>query len=114
MGLYVEIIAIGPFSEALAPYFQGAPEQFAGIRPSAIVNLTLFGIAEGTSLGKEFASYFGVTDVYDLNQHRIVNEKTDVEAIKTFVSIYSDYDEEAEVLFALLKHGFEFHLSLNA
>ncbi len=95
------------------PYLEGPPDCLMATRPGAIVNRTLFGIVEGTGLGREFASYFGVADVHDPNQHKIVNENIDVEAIKTFVSVYREYEDEAEALFGLMKHGFEFHLSPN-
>lgn len=76
MGLYIEIIAIGPFSEVARKYLGYPDESYDGTEAGAIVNCTLFGIVEGTSLGKEFASCLGVTDVWDFNQHKIVNVKT--------------------------------------
>ena len=102
-----------PFSEAVVPFLEGSEDLYTGTRRGAIVNRTLSGIVEGSSLGREFASYFSVTDVWDFNQDKIVIEKIDVEAHRTFASIYSDYDEDAQSLIRLMKHGFEFHLVPN-
>ncbi len=113
MGLYVEVIAIGPFSEVASRYIGYSDECYDDSKTGAIVNDVLFGIVEGTSLGKEFASYLGVTDVWDVKQHKIVNDKINVEALNLFASIYTDYAEDVTALIALMKLDFEFHLAPN-
>ena len=65
MGMYAEVIAIGPFSWDLLDKLEYGKSHYEG----AIVNQTLFGIGEGTTTGHEFAACLGITNGWDFNQH---------------------------------------------
>lgn len=113
MGMYAEIIAIGPFSTDIIEHLRYTEIYFKDTKEGAIINLTLFGIVEGTSVGQEFASCLGISNGWDFNQHKICIEKINIEALREFVSRYTEYSEDAETLIVLMEKGFEFHFAPN-
>jgi len=72
MGMYAEIIAIGSYLPDLKKHLEYPDEFYEKTIQGAPVVKVLFGIAEGSSLSKEFASYLGVTDPWDFNQHKLI------------------------------------------
>jgi len=113
MGLYAEIIAIGPFTEGLAEYLEYDATMYSETNEGSIVNMTLFGISEGTTLSREFANIFGITDARDFNQHKIVNNSIDFDLLEDFIRSYNHYKEDAITLKELNRNGFEFHFAPN-
>ncbi len=113
MGMFAEVIAIGPFSRDIIGQLEYSEVHYKDTNEGSIVNLTLFGIGEGTSVGQEFASCLGITNGWDFNQHKICNERINVNALREFVSRYSDYDQDVETLIVLMEKGFEFHFAPN-
>ena len=109
MGMCAEIIAIGPFSKAIAEFLDYRPELYAATIEGAIVSRRLFGIAEGSMVSREFAVHFGINDAWDFNQHRINNAKIDFVGLKKFGEVYDYYANEISVLNILVKSGFELH-----
>jgi hypothetical protein len=109
MGMSAEIIAIGPFTNAVAELLDYRSELYAATLEGAIVSRRLFGIAEGSTVSREFAENFGINDPWDFNQHRIDSAKIDFVGLKKFSEIYDEYADEIRILEVLVKSGFELH-----
>ena len=109
MGMCAEIIAIGPFTEAVANILDYRPELYAATTEGAIVSRRLFGITEGSTVSRMFAAYLGISDAWDFNQHRIDNSKIDFVGLEEFGRRYDSYADEVEVLESLVRSGFELH-----
>lgn len=113
MGMYAEVIAVGPFKKALVPHLEYPPEVYTSTREGACITVTLFGIVEGSSLSREFASLLGVTDPWDFNQHRLDSSSFDIDGLRQFAGKYPDYRGSVDALVALRDAGFEFHFRPN-
>ena len=113
MSMFAEVIAIGPFSRNIIKQLEYGEVYYKDTKEGAIVNMTLFGIGQGTSVSQEFAYCLGITNGWDFNQHKICNEEVDVSALREFVSRYTDYYQDAETLIVLMQNDFEFHFSPN-
>ena len=109
MGMCAEVIAIGPYSAAVAHLLDYPAERYAGTRDGSTVTRRLFGI-EGSRLSREFATALGLTDPWDFNQHRLDPSRLDLPALQDFGSRHGDYLDEVDALMALLRQpGFDFH-----
>ena len=113
MGMYAEILAIGPFSKEVARYLEYDPTYYAQTVEGVIVNMTLFGISEGSAVSRVLAKALGITDPWDFNQHKLSNGAIDCSALTDFAKCYCHYADDVEVMKALLKHNFEFHFAPN-
>ena len=113
MGMYAEVIAIGPFSWDLLDSLEYSKAHYEGTVEGAIVNQTLFGIGQGTTTGREFAACLGITNGWDFNQHKINPTKINHEALIDFIKRYDEYESDYEAFIAFLEKGFEFHFSPN-
>jgi len=82
---------------------------YEGTREGAIITVTLFGIDEGSSLSREFASLLGITNTWDFNQHVIDPKKVDRTGLTEFCEIYTDYSCDCSCFLKLLDGGFTFH-----
>jgi hypothetical protein len=109
MGMCAEVIAIGPFSAAVADYLDYRSELYAKTARGAIISRRLFGILEGSSVSRELATYLGISDPWDFNQHKVDNAKIDFAGLKEFGAAYDSYADEIEILESLARFGFEFH-----
>ena len=109
MGMCAEIIAIGSFARELTPFLEYPADHYARTIDGATISRRLFGIIEGSSLSREFASLFGITDPWDFNQHKIVATKINLVGLREFAKRYPDYAADAEAAEALTKAGFDFH-----
>lgn len=109
MGMSAEIIAVGPFSPDVAGLLGYPARLFVNAKDGAIVTCRLFGIAEGSTLSKQFAALLGVSDPWDFNQHQIDPNMIDVSGLEAFGQQYADYEADVQALKALLKAGFAFH-----
>lgn len=109
MGMCAQIIAIGPFSQAIAEFLDYRSDLYATTRDGAIVSRRLFGISEGSTVSGEFAAHLGISDAWDFNQHRIDNAKIDFVGLVQFGEAYVDYAEEISILQELVRSGFELH-----
>ena len=109
MGMCAEVIAIGPFSAEVADVLDYRPELYAKTATGATISRRLFGILEGSSVSTEFATYLGISDPWDFNQHKIDKSKIDFAGLKEFGAAYDSYADEIEILEALAKFGFELH-----
>ena len=113
MGMYAEIIAIGPFSKDILEYMEYSEVYYRDTKEGAIITRVLFGVSQGTTVGHEFANCFGITDGWDFNQHKISNSKVDLELLKAFVLRYDEYEDDYKIFKVLLDKGFEFHFAPN-
>ncbi len=109
MGMCAEVIAIGPFSAAVANLLDYRSELYAKTSTGAIISRRLFGILEGSSVSREFAACLGISDPWDFNQHMIDNAKIDFAGLKAFGAAYDSYADEIEILESLAGFGFELH-----
>ena len=109
MGMCAEIIAIGPFSGKIADRLEYPKDNYSNVREGAIITERLFGILEGTPQSTEFALLLGITDPWDFNQHKVINEKINFQGLKEFAKVYEYYESDVEKLQILKDNGFEFH-----
>lgn len=109
MGLSAEIIAIGPFSQDVVEFLGYPVAFFANTKEGAIVTCRLFGIAQGSTLSRHFASLLGVSDPWDFNQHRIDRALVDIAGLEAFGEQYPDYESDVQALKVLLRAGFDVH-----
>ena len=113
MGMFAEVICIGPYSKKIEEHLEYSKELYSKASEGAIVNQTLFGIEEGNELSGQLASMLGITDPWDFNQHKISSTAIDIEALKRFGQQYLAYSKDVVVLQVLLESGFELHFSPN-
>ena len=113
MGMCAEVICIGPYSKRVSEYLEYDPKHYANTKEGAIISRVLFGILEGSTVSREFASLLGIDDAWDFNQHKIDKSGIDVEGLRKFGAIYTDYDEDVEALLILMENGFELHFCPN-
>ena len=109
MGMSAEIIAIGPYSKAVAGAMDYRPERYASTKEGAIVTRRLFCVSEGSTVSREFAALLGITDPWDFSQHKIDNSRVDIAGLRAFAELYTEYNEEVESLETLLNAGFDLH-----
>lgn len=109
MGMYAEIIAIGPYTKDIIDILEYPSDFYQNLDEGSIITEILFGIVEGSSLSREFAELLGISDPWDFNQHKIINENINIEGLKNFVKIYPEYEDDLNTLIRLKNSGFEFH-----
>ncbi len=109
MGMCAEIIAIGPFTRAIAELLDYRSELYATTAEGAIISRRLFGIVEGSTVSRMFATHLGINDTWDFNQHKVDNTKIDFVGLRGFVQQYDSYADEVAILEALANAGFELH-----
>lgn len=109
MGLSAELIAIGPFSPAVAAVLDYPAERFATTRLGVIVTRRLFGIVEGSTVSRELAVLFGIFDPWDFNRHVVVPASIDRSGLASFARTYPDYADDVQALGVLLDAGFDIH-----
>jgi hypothetical protein len=111
MGMCADIVALGPFSPDISQCLEYPPDLYRSTRSGATVVVTLFGITEGSSASRQFASCLGITDPWDFNQHTIDSSKIDVDASREFLQSISggqEYARDFDKLLALRTRGFQF------
>ena len=113
MGMYAEVICIGPFSKDIAQYLEYNEERYTDTLEGAIISVTLFGVSEGNTLSRELAVTLGISDAWDFNQHKIDKNAINFTALELFVETNSIYAKDANALEVLSKNGFEFHFVPN-
>lgn len=113
MGMYAEILAIGPFSQDIIKYLEYPADFYKNTKKGVPIVIHLFGIAEGSSISREFASYLGVSDPWDFNEHKLDYGNFNIEGLREFVEIYDEYSNDLDALIEFSKHGFEFYFLPN-
>ncbi|MDR2920150.1 MAG: hypothetical protein LBV72_12395 [Tannerella sp.] len=109
MGMCAELIAVGPYTKNIIDVLEYPKEMYINLNNGSIITVRLFGISEGSSLSREFAELLGISDAWDFNQHKIINEKINIEKLRKFVEVYKEYAEDLNKLIKLKDSGFEFH-----
>lgn len=116
MGLYVDVVAIGPFAAGLRDCLDHPPERYATTRAGATVMTTLFGVIEGTGGGHLIAAALGVADVWDFNQHELAPARIDDAAMRAACARLANGDaylRDLARLRRLAAAGFRFYLRPN-
>lgn len=109
MGMAAELIAIGPYSDAIADFLDYGRERYKLTPEGTMISCRLFGIYEGSTVSREFAHMLGITDPWDFSQHKLNPAKADVSKLEKFGQVYEDYERDVEAFKVLHKNGFEFH-----
>jgi hypothetical protein len=116
MGMCAEIVAWGPFSSDIAKYLDYPPDFYSSTAPGVMVLTTLFGIVEGSTASREFASCLGISDPWDFSQHKFDADRIDVVALAYLFQTLSEGDaylKELDRLLALRANGFQFMFRPN-
>lgn len=77
----VELIAVGPFSRAIATFLDYEPEMYAGVPDGAKVIVHLFEVYENDKAAHELASYLGA-NVWDFNTHALDPWRADLDSLR--------------------------------
>jgi len=109
MGMAAEVIGIGTYKQNLSECYEYSKSIYDGTKEGAIITVPLFGILEGSTLSREFASLLGISDTWDFNQHVITPNKVDRTGLIEFCNRYSDYSEDCIYFLKLLDSGYTFH-----
>jgi hypothetical protein len=75
-----------------------------------------FGITHGSTASRAFASYLGITDPWDFNQHKLVPSNVDVDGLRAFLETLQGSEElmsDLEAFLALRDAGFDFYFRPN-
>lgn len=107
MGLDAQVIAIGPFSEAVLPALEYGPAFYAGVAPGQVVVTNLF-LACTSEASRELAASFGVKAM-ELGKHHLNPEAAN---LKKLESLFGAEDVGQFVL--LKERGFSFYYLPNA
>jgi hypothetical protein len=116
MVLYVEVMAVGPFSDAVAGDLQYPAAFYDETRNGSRVIVDLFGIVEGTSASTTFATRVGISNVWDFSQHRIDPDRIDVDGLRSLFRSLAEgarYQHDLDRLLHLREHGFELYFIPN-
>ena len=116
MSLYAEIIAIGPFDPIIASALGYPSDLFRNTRTGTPVVAVLFGIAEGTYAGTQFAKCLGITDPWDFNQHKIDSTRVEMDELRALFAGFSDGDDylkDLERFEVLRQAGFDLYFVPN-
>jgi len=109
MGMCAELIAVGAYTKNIIDVLDYPIDRYKSLNNGSIITVRLFGIIEGSSLSRKFAELLGISDAWDFNQHKIINEKINIEGLRKFVETYEEYADDLDKLIKLKDNGFEFH-----
>lgn len=104
-----EIIALGRYSEAIAGLMDYPASYYASTKEGTTVTRRLFGISEGSTTSCAFAAFLGISDPWDFNRHKLDDSKVDIDGLRRWAELHSDYRDDVEVFDRLRRAGFEFH-----
>jgi len=114
MGMTASLIGVGAFKKELVEHMEYPAQLYNETKEGVTLTRELFGIYEGSTTSREFASLLGINDAWDFNQHKLDAKKIDFEGLQDFsCNRYSDYSEDYEAFVILIGHGFEFHFCPN-
>lgn len=80
MGMYAEVLAIGPFRAALVPYLRHPPERYRDTRDGAAIVEVVFSI-QGSARSRDLAACFGA-DAWDFNSHALDPARIDFATLR--------------------------------
>lgn len=113
MVLYVEVLAVGPFKRELVEHYEHPPERFAHTQDGMPLVTRLFGIEEGTGTGIAVANALGISNVWDVNRHKIDAAKIDFPALSSLLSGWDYYSKDVQSLRAFAAAGYDLYLLPN-
>jgi hypothetical protein len=108
MGMCARLIAIGPFSKDLTGIINYPDKNCLEAHEGVFFAHELYGIIEGSSTSREFASCFGINDPWDFHQHKINNKNININELQIF-STTRNYSKDFFIFKKLFDNGFEFH-----
>ena len=109
-----DLIGVGQYNHKLIGHLDYPPQYYKDTEEGVVITRELFGIYEGSSTSREFASFLGITNTWDFAQHKIDADKIDFKGLKDFCcNRYTDYDEDYESFVLLINNGFQFHFRPN-
>lgn len=85
MGMYGEVLGIGPFRRELVPYLQQPYEWHEETREGAVIVVPVFDSPEGSTRSRELAHCMGA-EAEDFNTHALDPWRVDVEAVRRFLN----------------------------
>ena len=104
-------MAWGPYSPDIVEYLEYPRDFYRSTKTGALVITQLFGIVEGTSASKRFASLWGISDAWDFNQHRFDAERIDAAGLRLLFQELDNreaYVKDLDSLLTLRAHGLQF------
>jgi hypothetical protein len=107
MGLDAQVIAVGPYSSALASALEYPTEYYANVRDGDTVTTCVFE-ALTSEQSHKLAEAFGV-GAMDLGKHHLSPGIADLAALRAVFE-----DEPVENFLLLFQHGFDFYYRPNA
>ncbi|NNB89226.1 hypothetical protein D7X99_05875 [Corallococcus sp. AB032C] len=110
MGMYGEVLGIGPFRRELVPFLQQPAAWHRNTRDGAIIVVSVFLAPEGSSRSRELAGCMGA-EAWDFNTHALDPWRVDVEAVRRF--LYPGEEHRLECFLRLRDAGFEFFFQPN-
>lgn len=110
MGMYGEVLGIGPFRRELVPYLQQPFEWHESTREGSVIVVRVFASPEGSTRSRELAHCVGA-EAWDFNTHALDPWRVDVEAVRRF--LYPDEEHQLKCFLELRDAGFEFYFMPN-
>lgn len=108
MGMYAQVLAVGPYSASIADWLDYGPDTYKRTKEGAVITCVLFGISEGSTLSRRLAALLGVSDAWDFNQHLVRSESINFVGLREFTDENPWYDHDAAKIEVLWKAGFTF------
>ncbi len=72
---------------------QYPPEFYESTTDGSPVIVDLFGVVEGTHVGREFAAHLGISDVWDFGQHKIDSNRADLASLRSLLGTLGDHEK---------------------
>ncbi|RKH89779.1 hypothetical protein D7Y21_09285 [Corallococcus sp. AB045] len=110
MGMYGEVLGIGPFHRELVPFLQQPEAWHWDTREGAIIVVPVFSAPEGSSRSRALAECLGA-DPWDFNTHALDPWRADVDALKQFEQPGEAH--RLECFLRLRDAGFSFYFQPN-
>lgn len=106
MGLDAQVIAIGPFSQAIAGSTEYGPELYEGVAEGTTIVTNVF-IGGHSSASHFLAKCFGV-GAWEVGKHELNPELADIESL-----LASDFAEDVPKFIEFRDAGFKFYYLPN-
>lgn len=107
MGMTSDVLAIGPFGDAILDHMEYPPKFYVDTREGAPIVRTVFQVYEGSSRSRELAGCFGI-DPWDFNQHELDPARADLAKLRATLG-----PDEVATFEALRGAGFKFYVRPN-
>jgi hypothetical protein len=106
MGLDAQVIAIGPYSQAIVASLEYGAQRYADVEQGAIIVTTIF-LAPTSVESHALAEAFGV-GAFEMGKHHLNAHRADLAQLRALCS-----EGEVADFLNLRQHGFEFYYLPN-